>query len=432
MPLMSHAMQPAMPHMQPPPMQPQMPHNVYGDQQPLVQAEEPMYYNPASMYHPISYSQPPLPTPHGLRAPSPNMHMMMNPVMSAQMQQLHNMSLDPQTMLPKQQELNVSHSTSGAQILDSRSAEVQRQMEEEGAFVDTTVPEDEAVATHAARTANGPLDSRERVDPPEDEPPSLSKRDTDSRDTDGNIGFGGFSRSSGHPESGTLYGAKSVPSVRTDFDTKLVDEDDFFVDEPEDQPLSPMSENDLFSSGPDVEIAPSHDYLQAASDLSKSQLSSFPPKSPTSEFSQSPAMKGAQEMLRRNRQRRLLEVARKRQLRDAESPEDERSADDAVTFSSPRGESDSEMTFETGSDMASAISGSSAWNESPSSNPDRGSRRALILQMAKARMRSNKSSTLSPSSTASPIPEDSIEEMRDEKKFDAQRDTDIDLTGDLD
>lgn len=46
---------------------------------------------------------------------------------------------------------------------------------------------------------------------------------------------------------------------------------------------------------------------------------------------------------------------------------------------------------ESGSEMTSVISGSSVWTDS-SNAVDRSSRRALILQMAKARMKQNKSS----------------------------------------
>jgi hypothetical protein len=50
----------------------------------------------------------------------------------------------------------------------------QRDVEEEGAFIDTTAPIDEAIATHAARATRPPVQAK--MDPPDDEPPSLSKR----------------------------------------------------------------------------------------------------------------------------------------------------------------------------------------------------------------------------------------------------------------
>ena len=63
-------------------------------------------------------------------------------------------------------------------------------MEEEGAFIDNSVPMDEAIAAHAARTGPpAPLASPVvRMDPPEDQPPSLSKRG-------GGAGGGGYSGS---------------------------------------------------------------------------------------------------------------------------------------------------------------------------------------------------------------------------------------------
>jgi hypothetical protein len=53
---------------------------------------------------------------------------------------------------------------------------------------------------------------------------------------------------------------------------------------------------------------------------------------------------------------------------------------------------ESASTWESGNSEAltSVISGSSVWTDSSSNPADRSSRRALILQMAKARMKSNK------------------------------------------
>ena len=79
-------------------------------------------------------------------------------------------------------------------------------------------------------------------------------------------------------------------------------------------------------------------------------------------------------------------------------PEDERSAGNEWS--------------ESGSEMTSVISGSSVWTDT-SSAVDRSSRRALILQMAKARMKQNKSSSASVShvedKTRAPIVEESFE-----------------------
>lgn len=86
----------------------------------------------------------------------------------------------------------------------------------------------------------------------------------------------------------------------------------------------------------------------------------------------------------------------------------------------------------------SVISGSSVWTDS-SNAADRSSRRALILQMAKARMKSNKergsSATVhSEDQTHIPIREESVEYSREEIMRDTKSEvnTDIDFTGDLD
>lgn len=60
----------------------------------------------------------------------------------------------------------------------------------------------------------------------------------------------------------------------------------------------------------------------------------------------------------------------------------------------PRGGDDgSASTWESNNEseaMTSVVSGSSVWTDSSPNQADRSSRRALILQMAKARMKSNK------------------------------------------
>lgn len=85
-------------------------------------------------------------------------------------------------------------------------------------------------------------------------------------------------------------------------------------------------------------------------------------------------------------------------------------------------------TFDdSGSDYTgSAVSGSSVWTDT-SGPGDRSSRRALILQMAKARMKNNKEKNpkSKPSST-SPISEGQ------ETMTALSQGPDIDLTGDLD
>ncbi|CAB9515906.1 expressed unknown protein [Seminavis robusta] len=133
-----------------------------------------------------------------------------------------------------------------------------------------------------------------------------------------------------------------------------------------------------------------------------------------SEYSHSSAMRGAQELLKRNRQRRH-EQARRRlnasnnEIRTNNSVETEGSPAKSpphYAFSpdngyhrnhsgnrgGPRGDDGSASTWESGNSEAltSVISGSSVWTDNSSNPADRSSRRALILQMAKARMKSNK------------------------------------------
>jgi hypothetical protein len=149
----------------------------------------------------------------------------------------------------------------------------------------------------------------------------------------------------------------------------------------------------------------------------------LPPQSPrspasqSSEYSQSSAMRGAQELLRRNRQRRM-EMARKLKRQEKPGPEDEDFG--ASTQSQTEMESGLESgttTWETGSDITGSEL-SSVWTDEMSDvNADRSSRRALILQMARARMKSNK---------------DAMNEVQEEKKLDQSSAADIDLTGDLD
>jgi hypothetical protein len=68
-----------------------------------------------------------------------------------------------------------------------------RNVEEEGAIIDDTVPIDEAIATRSYHRSGpgppAPLASAGGIDPPEDEPPSLRKR------------------------SGVAYGSQSVSSA---------------------------------------------------------------------------------------------------------------------------------------------------------------------------------------------------------------------------
>jgi hypothetical protein len=85
---------------------------------------------------------------------------------------------------------------------------------------------------------------------------------------------------------------------------------------------------------------------------------------------------------------------------------------------------------DSGSDITgSGVSGSSVWTDS-SGPGDRSSRRALILQMAKARMKTNKdspSAANSKSKLSTPIKEEADHIMTEGNTV-----ADIDFTGDLD
>ena len=84
----------------------------------------------------------------------------------------------------------------------------------------------------------------------------------------------------------------------------------------------------------------------------------------------------------------------------------------------------------------SLVSGSSVWTDA--SGADRSSRRALILQMAKARMKSNKSGAPSEGNVAVPIAEEpsvaSGEHYADEESRGTAptKVSDMDLAGELD
>jgi hypothetical protein len=106
----------------------------------------------------------------------------------------------------------------------------------------------------------------------------------------------------------------------------------------------------------------------------------------------------------------------------------------AWNVASPRTDSESGATWESGSEFTSVVSGSSVWTDN-SHNPDRSSRRALILQMAKARMKGNKTGGSIAGESA--IAEEAYEDVEEEKKLDYHRDQDpstdnIDFTEDLD
>lgn len=353
-----------------------------------------------------------------------------------------------------------------ASIPDAK--EFQRDVDEEGAFVDQNVPIDEAIAAHAA-SLNRPASMvplSHKMDPPDDEPPSLSKRPAPVPSATAGYQFQSkgsqYSISSGEPsnpnyftegeyysspektpderyyestENGKYYATSQEEDVLTEaFSPDMEDDDD-----EEDEFLSPDMSADILSpdNSGDVDDQMQHEFndnRQYPTTFDRPPVSPRSPHDSTSEYSQSSAMRGAQDMLKRNRQRRLETARRLReehqqhqQHDDAGEGEDEEFADkDLVVI-----ESESGVTWDSGSEVTSVVSGSSVWTDN-SNNPDRSSRRALILQMAKARMKGNK---VPGDMGEDAIPEESYDDdNEEEKKNDVLPDsaTEIDISGDLD
>lgn len=111
-----------------------------------------------------------------------------------------------------------------------------------------------------------------------------------------------------------------------------------------------------------------------------------------SEASQSSAMRTAQELLKRNRAKRIDAERRK----ETNEPEPQTVDEPSV----------GNEWSESGSEMTSVISGSSVWTDTSNAN-ERSSRRALILQMAKARMKQNKNPSHTEDKTYGAIVEES-------------------------
>jgi hypothetical protein len=337
--------------------------------------------------------------------------------------------------------------------------EFQRDVEEEGAFVDPNVPIDEAIAAHAA-SLNRPASQvplSHKMDPPEDEPPSLSKRPAPVPSAAAGYQFQNkgsqYSISSGEPsnpnyftegeyysspektpderyyestENGKYYGTSQEEDVMDEAfspDMEDDDEDEFLSPDMSEDILSPDNSGDV-----DDQMHGFNDNRQYPTTFDRPPVS---PRSPhdSSEYSQSSAMRGAQDMLKRNRQRRLETARRLREEHQQQNDagEDEESTDKDLVVT----ESESGVTWDSGSEVTSVVSGSSVWTDN-SNNPDRSSRRALILQMAKARMKSNK---VPGEMGEDAIPEESYDDdNEEEKKNDVLPDnaTEIDIAGDLD
>lgn len=193
-------------------------------------------------------------------------------------------------------------------------------------------------------------------------------------------------------------------------------------------------------------------------DTSKRHRSGLPPTSPHSQGGSEPishtssAMRGAQELLKRNRQKRLEMAARRGEGMHGPPPSNPLQAQ--TNRSDPISPPDKDVispqsatTWESSSEVTSIVSGtSSAWTDG-SANADRSSRRALILQMAKARMKKNNTSSAK-HGAGGKGGIDPVKESEEEKKLDCAGEeeisidvqmvrsnslnTDIDIAGDLD
>jgi hypothetical protein len=246
-----------------------------------------------------------------------------------------------------------------------------------------------------------------RMDPPEDEPPSLKRGDEDSY----------------YHDNASEDMNKPPDDEWDDPEHQLQDEEYYESREVGKYYVTSDESPSLLSGGvasPPSAVSPSESdfddpsptHHQTSSPRHRS--SDLPPISPRSPvnsdvYSQhSSAMKGAQELLRRNRQRRAASAASQTNVSQPNTKPFPSSVDPAThasdeldeiggggggggsrtapNLASPNTDSESGNTWESGSDFT----GSSAWTDGSFANPDRSSRRALILQMAKARMKSNK------------------------------------------
>lgn len=245
-----------------------------------------------------------------------------------------------------------------------------------------------------------------RMDPPEDEPPSLKRGDEDSYY---------------HDNASEDMNNKPPDSEWDDPDHQLQDEEYYESREVGKYYVTSEESPSLLSGGvasPPSAVSPSEsdfddpspNHRQTSPRHRSGDLPPISPRSPVSSdvYSQhSSAMKGAQELLRRNRQRRAASAASQVPASQPNAAKQFVSSADPATHASdeqdeggagggrgrtvpnvasPNTDSESGNTWESGSDFT----GSSVWTDGSFSNPDRSSRRALILQMAKARMKSNK------------------------------------------
>lgn len=224
--------------------------------------------------------------------------------------------------------------------------------------------------------------------------------------------------------------------VETDeINSELNDSDDYIIDE-----VEKSSEQPLTNSFPGKNIEPiDTSYSRRGGNNDSSALFPFSPAGMStnsgkdSRGHQSPAMRGAHEILKRNRRRRAEVSKHNNQMTSPAM---------SVTPETTKSENNRTELWDDGSDITgSAISGSSVWTDN-SGTGDRSSRRALILQMAKARMKNNKESPRGSSEgnnhgiDFTGDPSSAINEEDNEADgtifTEGNANHDIDLTGDLD
>jgi len=398
------------------------------------------------------------------------------------------------------------------QISSDAESSFQREVEEEGAFADPSVPIDEAIANRRMVRPSSPCDQKSsmspqgyhisddifKLDPPDDEPPSLSRDETDNEIPDDEAyqeKTSYYTSAETEMESDEILESESTPGTMSDFNEDDAEyyespekemepsgseeyhsregeyydspehqsnhsnsdaytpEDQgsrhytptshgkgFFCDDNEkpDQSCASQAESPLtqsttpnstpqetpesdfndsphdesYDSGHMVDESHTEEPMLPDDELSpKSDLVSKSSPNSTSEHSRSAALRSAQDLLRKSRQRRLEKAnERNDQLNEQASilsEHDFESYDNSdrgtPVSSNSKGETrraspeeekktgSPSSACESGSEMTSVMSGSSVWTDS-SNAVDRSSRRALILQMAKARMKQNKSS----------------------------------------
>lgn len=398
---------------------------------------------------------------------------------------------------PQQQHIQ---STASSSDREAESA-FQRDVEEEGAFADPSVPIDEAIANRNTAQSPSPCDERNaispegyritnqnfKMDPPDDEPPSLSRDEADEKipvdekttyspSLDNDI----LSEETSEPDAtmGAMSefnheGAEYYDSPEKELERSGSEEhcsrDEECYDSPEQQTnglhidddytpedaggrqFTPASHDSEFFSEDTQKPDPScgsksspitqcttpqstpqetsesgfrdspreesydsghnedeacvseestspDDELSASSDL----VSRSSPTS-ASEHSRSATLRSAQDLLRKNRQRRVdTEPTNVPEHEEHDFEYDDPSYQSTpvsrteMSEQTPSSHEDEKKTvspsstWESGSEMTSVISGSSVWTDS-SNTADRSSRRALILQMAKARMKQHRS-----------------------------------------